>query len=174
MVRMSRHAREQLASRAVVTEEEVIDACTKVEGQIASSRDWQAVVVVKTLEQKVSFPDGSNGDMVVACVDPDSRVVKTVMLRRQEQRHQQRHAENGQHAQRQREVGTQNLDRGHEKDRRRSGKKPALRLQPGHTPAQPGQRTRTSGRGRRGEAVHGVLRKGGIGESDVHVRLPPP
>lgn len=80
--RLTYHAREQITSRGITTDSEVLDAVNQRVDQVSGSKSWEVKVVVKRLEAKVYCPDGSNGDVVVACVDPKNLAVKTVMLQR--------------------------------------------------------------------------------------------
>lgn len=79
------HAKQQIASRAVTTESEVLAAVNRHENAIRSSRAHEVRVVVKVLTASVYLPDGSNGDVVLACVDPSTVRVKTVMVQRRSQ-----------------------------------------------------------------------------------------
>lgn len=92
MARLTRHAQEQISNRPVVTEAEVLGAVLSKEREIVQARSTEVRVIVKTLKSKVRFPDGSNGDVVLACVDSRSLAVKTVMLQRASQVERKRRA----------------------------------------------------------------------------------
>ncbi len=84
-IRLSRHAKEQCDARGIASTEEVEAAVKKAAAKIGKSNTWEVRVVVKQFSNKVSLPDGSNGNLVIACVDPQSGTVKTVMLQRESQ-----------------------------------------------------------------------------------------
>lgn len=76
--KLSKHAREQCGARGIATAEEVEAALRGHEREISQSQSWQVKVIVKRVAFTVTA--GSQGDLVVACVDPSNLVVKTVML----------------------------------------------------------------------------------------------
>ena len=82
LFRLTRHAQEQIDTRGVTTGAEVLGAVNRYADEIENTREWQVKVVVKRLTAKVYLPDGSNGDVVLAAVDPGSGNVKTIMLQR--------------------------------------------------------------------------------------------
>lgn len=84
-VTLSFHARLQIANRAVVSEEEVLAAVSRHERTLSHAFAPEIRVVVKTMKVSTYLPDGSNGDVVVACVDTRSLKVKTVLLSRSAQ-----------------------------------------------------------------------------------------
>jgi hypothetical protein len=80
------HARRRIAERPFTDEGEVMKVMLNKGPAIR--RHWEqheVRVIIKTLKAVIELPDGSNGDVVVACVDPASVTVKTVMLERAEQ-----------------------------------------------------------------------------------------
>lgn len=97
------HAREQIEARkdgdilaypsgklikhvtGVVTPSEVIEVVNAKIPQVKQVRGYEARVIVKILQSIVTCEDGSNGDVIVACVDPSTLKVKTVMLQRKSQ-----------------------------------------------------------------------------------------
>lgn len=83
--RLTTHARQQIQKRPVVSDREVLAAVASKASEIAETDAYEVRVIVKTLPEKVYFPDGSNGDTVLACVDPDTMNIKTVMLQRSSQ-----------------------------------------------------------------------------------------
>jgi len=85
MIELTLHASEQIQSRGVVTATEVLEAVRRNEDVISQSQSCQVMVIVKTFSGKICLPDGSNGDTVLACVDPRTMRVKTVMLQRSSQ-----------------------------------------------------------------------------------------
>jgi hypothetical protein len=85
MFKLTVHAAEQCASRGITDPAEVLSACRKVENQIAAADAWEVLVIVKVFAAKQTLPDGSNGEVVLAAVDPDSGFVKTVFLQRKTQ-----------------------------------------------------------------------------------------
>lgn len=100
-MKLSRHAISQIKTRGestgLFTVDDVAAACQAAESGIRTCKDAQEVrVIVRTVQGTVrlqdgSFgvflPDGSNGQLVVACVDPRTLTVKTVMLQRVRQAH---------------------------------------------------------------------------------------
>jgi pyridoxine 5'-phosphate synthase PdxJ len=86
MTYLTRHAREQIDARQVCTQAEVMREVTRKAREIR--RHWQereVKVIVKTMKAKVILEGDSNGEVVVACVDPYDLGIKTVMLTRQAQ-----------------------------------------------------------------------------------------
>jgi len=98
MIELTYHAKEQISARRegdvynflgkhvrhvsnLISEWEVLSACQSREAEIIN-HSTEVRVIVKQLRVVVTAPDGSNGDLVVACIDPISRRVKTVMLQR--------------------------------------------------------------------------------------------
>lgn len=98
-MKLSMHAINQINTRGestgLFTVDDVTAACHAAESGIKKFTDSQEVrVIVKTVCGSVrlqdgSFgvylPDGSNGQLVVACMDPRTLTVKTVMLQRERQ-----------------------------------------------------------------------------------------
>jgi len=83
---MTEHARAQLAARpACGTEREVLGAVDRRCFEISRSNRPEVLVQVKILGTQVAYPDGSNGDVVLAAVDPRTLKVKTIMLQRSTQ-----------------------------------------------------------------------------------------
>lgn len=80
-VKLSRHAAEQCACRGIATPDEVLGACRGHEREIEASEAYQVKVIIKRLAYEIRT-SGSEGSVVVACVDPKTLVVKTVMLER--------------------------------------------------------------------------------------------
>jgi hypothetical protein len=90
VIRMSKHANEQCESRGFDPNE--VSAVVNGKGErIQKSKSWEVRVIVKVFRAILHLPDGSNGDCVVACVDPESRTVKTVMLQRRTQVEHKKH-----------------------------------------------------------------------------------
>jgi hypothetical protein len=83
-IRLTSHARDQINARGVTTADEVLRAVNSVQSQVLSSQAWQVKVVIKTLPSRISVA-GSEGNVVVACVDPVNKTIKTLMLEGQEQ-----------------------------------------------------------------------------------------
>lgn len=77
-IRLTRHAREQIENRGVTTADEVLKAVNSVKRQVLSSSAWQVKVILKRVDYQ--YTGGSEGNLVVACVDPVNRTIKTVML----------------------------------------------------------------------------------------------
>lgn len=79
---LSKHSKEQAIKRVsgLVSEQEILGKVSAVAEQVKSTREWQAMVIVKRLPAVVRRGK-SSGNMVVACVEPSTMVVKTVMLR---------------------------------------------------------------------------------------------
>jgi hypothetical protein len=69
----------------VITKEDVQQAINRNEGRILAAKVREVRVIVKRFSRIVHLPDGSNGDNVVACIDPKARTVMTVMLQRSNQ-----------------------------------------------------------------------------------------
>jgi len=82
---LSIHASKQIATRHITTEEEVLQAVARHSARIQRSRAPEVKVIVRTFRTRIVLNDGSNGDVVLACVDPQTLVVKTVMLQRSSQ-----------------------------------------------------------------------------------------
>jgi hypothetical protein len=82
---ITKHAEAQIIDRGVTTTAEVLTAVNAKLSQIRASRTWEVRVIVKRLRVQVFLPDGSNGDVILACVDPVTLNVKTVMLQRSAQ-----------------------------------------------------------------------------------------
>jgi hypothetical protein len=82
MFKLTFHAIQQILSRKVVDEAAVLDAVNKNGAKIErlGKSHNEVRVIVKTLKGRVVCPDGSNGNLVVACIDPKTQNVKTVML----------------------------------------------------------------------------------------------
>jgi hypothetical protein len=83
---LSKHATERIDGRGITSDREVNAVVSSYAAEIRQHQsEFEVRVVVRSLRFKVSLPDGSNGDLVIACVDPRSLVVKTVMLQRRGQ-----------------------------------------------------------------------------------------
>jgi len=80
---MTNHAIERIKTRfvGITSVSEVEDIINKFRPELSklSDRD-QVMVVIKKLD-KVCHINGSHGNVVIACVDPRTVTVKTVMLR---------------------------------------------------------------------------------------------
>jgi hypothetical protein len=103
MTTISKHAREQIALRRsgdvlrwptmevlehredVFDQQAVFQAVAEKRGQISAAKAEEVRVIVCQLDVIIHAPDGSNGDLVIACVDRRSLTVKTVMLQRSTQ-----------------------------------------------------------------------------------------
>lgn len=68
--------------RQVVTVDHVEAAVTQHLKRIQKSKAPEVRLVVRTFKAEVLCSDGSNGDVVLACIDPQTVTVKTVMLQR--------------------------------------------------------------------------------------------
>ncbi len=79
----SKHATLQADARDI-NQAEVLEAVQKNADKIArmSSRTNEVKVIVKHTKYTVAR-DGSNGDMIVACVDAKTGTIKTVMYQNQ-------------------------------------------------------------------------------------------
>lgn len=84
-VHLGYHAQEQLLNRGIATPDEVLTAVNRVAGRVQSSKCSECRVIVKVFSRQYQLSDGSNGDVVLACVDPGTLKVKTVMLQRKSQ-----------------------------------------------------------------------------------------
>jgi hypothetical protein len=86
-VTLSQHSKERILTRlnGLTDEAEVIRAVTRQLPAILGIQAPEVKIVIKTLKVFLYLDDESNGDAVVACVDPRSLRVKTVMLTRQSQ-----------------------------------------------------------------------------------------
>jgi len=82
---LSIHASQQIATRRITTEEEVLQAVARYSARILCSRAPEVKVIVRTYRTRIILNDGSNGDVVLACVDPQTLIIKTVMLQRSSQ-----------------------------------------------------------------------------------------
>lgn len=78
----TQHAREQFNKRmkGIVSREDVERVIKAKSSEIASVTEWQAIVVVRQLRQRMSVA-GSQGRFVVVAIDPADMGIKTVMLR---------------------------------------------------------------------------------------------
>lgn len=83
MVTITEHAKGQLQARGIATPDEVMQAVARHEGRITRAKVSDVRVIVKRTTYQF-LADGSNGDVVVACVTP-SGIIKTVMLQRSAQ-----------------------------------------------------------------------------------------
>jgi len=83
-IRFSKHARQRLDDRGV-TEAEVLASIEKVLPRIIGRKESEIRVLIRKLPRTVRTPDGSTGNLVVACIDTASLTVKTVMLRQSNQ-----------------------------------------------------------------------------------------
>lgn len=81
----SPHARVALSKRPFATVEEILEAVIRCEPKIHRTKHFEALVVVKRFTHKVVCPDGSNGNLLIACVQPRDLYIKTIMLQRSEQ-----------------------------------------------------------------------------------------
>jgi hypothetical protein len=79
-IRLTRHAVEQISKRSVTTESEVFESVNRLEGKITASNCFEVRVIVRRLSVTLTTPDGSTGDLIIACIDPTNRTIKTVML----------------------------------------------------------------------------------------------
>lgn len=82
MAVLTRHAIEQIESRGITSQTEVLQAVRKVEGRLPLAERNIKVVVRRTVF--TFLPDGSNGDTIIACVTGEG-IIKTVMLERSKQ-----------------------------------------------------------------------------------------
>jgi hypothetical protein len=82
MFTISKHAREKIQVRKIASEREVLTALDKKTKliKIAGNHVVEVRVIVKRLSAVVYCPDGSNGNIVVACIDTRNNKVKTIML----------------------------------------------------------------------------------------------
>jgi len=80
---ITKHALERIQTRMVgiITLEEVKDKVDKYRPELSRMHDYNQVHIVLKKLDKVCHIHGSSGDLVVACVDPRTVTVKTVMLR---------------------------------------------------------------------------------------------
>lgn len=85
MYNLTLHAKFQIAQRGITSESEVLAAIASKLNLIEKVRFYEVRVVVKRLPHCVTCDDGSNGDIVLACLDPQRKTIKTVMLQRSEQ-----------------------------------------------------------------------------------------
>ena len=79
---LSKHAKTQIAARGVITEADVNRVIGALAPKIQALHVHEVRVIVKVFSSKIVCSDGSNGNLVVACVDGRTCVVKTVMLTR--------------------------------------------------------------------------------------------
>jgi len=77
---ISGHAARQAALRGISTEA-VVQKVEQVFDRVARSKAREVRVLVARLPRVVQAPDGSRGSLVVACIEPRSMTVKTVMYR---------------------------------------------------------------------------------------------
>jgi hypothetical protein len=77
---MSLHAKKQAAARGI-NGQEVGRVCQTVESEIARSKTDEVRVIVHEYGAVMRSKDGSEGNLIVACCDKESGLVKTVMLR---------------------------------------------------------------------------------------------
>lgn len=90
------HSKERFIARlsGICTISEIENAIASKYAEISATTDWQAIVVVKTLRQRLSIKgaDGSRseGQVVVVAIDPKNMGIKTVMLRENWQINQKR------------------------------------------------------------------------------------
>lgn len=84
---LSIHASQQIATRHISTQEEVLQAVSRHASHILrlAGRTDEVKVIVRTYQTRIVLNDGSNGDVVLACVDCRTLVIKTVMLQRSSQ-----------------------------------------------------------------------------------------
>jgi hypothetical protein len=81
-ITFSRHARQQAKIRDSMADLSLVQ---RYAAEIAQHEDALEVRVVIRKHEYYALPDGSNGDLTIACVDPRSGIVKTVMLQRSSQ-----------------------------------------------------------------------------------------
>lgn len=82
MFELTQHAKRQIRERQVTSDEEVLTVLTRKENlfNTVNPRITEVRITIKKFSSVVVCDDGSNGDIVVACVDRASKRVKTVML----------------------------------------------------------------------------------------------
>jgi hypothetical protein len=83
-VSLSWHAKDQCKVRGI-DPREVLATVRGWRREIERSGAWEVRVVVGFYQVKQVCEDGSNGDLVLACVDPRNLKIKTVMLQRSSQ-----------------------------------------------------------------------------------------
>jgi len=82
MFTLTKHAWEQCQIRDIRSDT-VLAVVNRKSVQIRQFQsDYEVKVIIGRLSVKVFLPDGSNGDTVLACVDPRNNTVKTVMFQR--------------------------------------------------------------------------------------------
>lgn len=84
MSELTKHALDQCLTRGF-DPDEVLSAVQDHEREISRSDAWEVRVVVKVYPVSRYLPDGSNGDTVIACVNPRTLRITTVMLQRDSQ-----------------------------------------------------------------------------------------
>lgn len=78
-IRLTRHAKDQIQARGFDARE-VLDTVNQHAYQIERSGAFEVRVIVRRFHGYVcTAPDGSTGDNIVACIDPQRRTIKTVM-----------------------------------------------------------------------------------------------
>ena len=105
-IQLTKHAKEQIINRSqgdildrwgqvighvgnLVDEQRVLEAVRNKADAIKSASAPEVRVTVVRFSAVVQAPDGSNGDLLVACIDPVEHKIKTVMLQRHEQAEQE-------------------------------------------------------------------------------------
>lgn len=80
---MTNHAMDRIKSRfdGIITINQVIDKINQYRPELSKLTHLDQVLVVIDKLDKVYHINGSHGDIIVACVDPRTITVKTVMLR---------------------------------------------------------------------------------------------
>ena len=81
------HAIKQYESRLsnLISLDEIIDSMEKHKGIITKYKHKrQVMLVVKSLNQTITV-ENSTGNLIVACIDPRTSTIKTLMLRNSEQ-----------------------------------------------------------------------------------------
>jgi len=89
-MRILYHARQQTNSRLSainISPDDVLKACQNVENEVIKNRAaWQVAVIIRKLERRIVAADGSNGNLVIALIDPRDCEIKTVILRNEGQK----------------------------------------------------------------------------------------
>lgn len=80
---ITRHAKKRIQTRMVgiITLQEIMDRVDRYRPDLAKMHAYDQVHIVMKKLDKVCHINGSSGNLVVACVDPRTVTVKTVMLR---------------------------------------------------------------------------------------------
>lgn len=80
MFRHTLHSKAQIEKRGIISEGEVLKVIESKYSEIMRVNHFEVKVVVKRLNRVLTCEDGSNGDLIVACLDPQRQTIKTVML----------------------------------------------------------------------------------------------